>query len=324
MAKRYLTDQQRTRIAKKQQDLLVADQDISATQEGLIIAHYGKTLDVETAAGETFRCHARQNLGAIAAGDQVLFGLTLQNEGIITAIKPRHSELYRYNKFEGNKLVAANIDQLFIITAAEPKRALNVIDRYLVLAHLQHIKPIIVFNKIDTLDTETLAAFDDFFSDYIELGYQVIYTSAVTEQLTALTALLPHKNSIFLGVSGVGKSSIIQALLPEETLTIGELSAKSGEGTHTTTTAKLFHLAGGGNLIDCPGIRELNLGELTAQQVISGFYDLAVLAEKCQFRNCSHEHEPGCAILAAEKTDTINHDRLASYRTIMTQIAEGF
>ena len=329
MAKRYLTDQQKNRIAKKQNTVLQEELHLEQPQQGLVITHYGKTLEVESTQGIIIRCNPRQSLGAIAVGDDVIYGLNPDGTGIITAVKPRRSELYRYNKFEGDKLVAANVDQLFIVTTFEPKRALNVIDRYLVLAHLQKITPIIVFNKVDLLDPDSLEEFTDYFNYYADLGYQIVFTSATGNTLKNLTALLPRKNSIFVGVSGVGKSSLVKAILPEHDIAIGALSEKSKEGAHTTTNARLFHLANNGtndagNLIDCPGIRELTLGNITPQQALSGFYELAELATQCQFRDCSHDHEPGCAILSALEADELNVDRLASYRSIIEQLTNPY
>jgi ribosome biogenesis GTPase len=293
---------------------------IGAAQTGLLIAHYGQYLEVEDHEDQVHRCVARKNLGSIAVGDRVIWHREKQGANVIVAVEPRQSELFRYNKFEGNKLVVANIDQLYIVVSIEPPRAMNVIDRYIMLAELQHITPIIVFNKIDLLNAEQESELKQFFSYYQQLGYQVFYTSTTnTIGIEMIQHSLHHHVSVFVGLSGVGKSSLVKTLLPDQAIEIGELSARSREGNHTTTTAKLFHLPDGGNVIDCPGIRELAIGELTPQQILHGFKELAELATQCQFRNCSHTHEPGCAILAALENPGFNKNRLASYQNILNE-----
>jgi ribosome biogenesis GTPase len=332
MTKTKLSDQQKNRINQQHDKrreradagLLIDDASLGHEQEGLVIAHHGQHLTLAAADGSKHRCYARKNLGAIAVGDQVIWRAGEQEFGVIVAVKPRRSELFRYNKFEGNKLVAANVDQLFIVVACEPPRAMNVIDRYLMLAELQRITPIIVFNKVDLLDAEDLADIKEYLSYYQTLNYPVLYCSTTNEEgITALLKQLADKTSIFVGLSGVGKSSLIKMILPGEDLTIGELSEKSREGNHTTTTAKLYNLPQGGHLIDCPGIRELSVGSLTAQEVLRGFKELAAEAAQCQFRDCSHSHEPGCALLAGLASEKINPDRFASYQSIVAQLSAG-
>jgi ribosome biogenesis GTPase len=384
MAKRRLTEQQRARIEKNQRKHQQAPTQRNETalatgQCGLVIANYGREVDVETAQQQVVRCHIRQQLGNIAVGDEVIYQTDPQDKSVIVAVQPRRSALYRFNKFEGNKLVAANVDQMLIVVAPEPARALNVLDRYLVLAHSQKIKPIILFNKIDLLSSAELAHYQTFFAHYIALGYPTLFFSTKTPDYAALQTILQGKNSIFVGVSGVGKSSLLQSLLPDASVEIGELSLKSQEGSHTTTIARLYHLPYNdqplsftsptlcnpaklvdpalgaqwenathfhiplhplvgevastrervdlisscfyqGNIIDSPGIRELTLGTVNAADVLAGFPELAALALQCQFRNCSHLNEAGCAILRAEKNQEINVARLASMRNIIQQL----
>lgn len=314
MNKRILSDQQKRRISKLQHRT-------GEGREGLIVAHFGKNIEVEDDAGKIWRCFLRQNLGAIAVGDRVVWLPSDNDTNVITAIMPRKNTLTRYNKFTGSKLIASNIDQLFIVVAIEPPRAMNVLDRYLMLAELQHIKPIIIYNKIDLLDQEELAIQKDFLHIYQDLGYQVIYTSISDAQtIDHLKSLLVNKTSVFVGLSGVGKSSLLKAIAPGIEIIVGDLSLKSREGNHTTTTARLYHLENNATLIDCPGIRELAMGDLTRQQVIQGFKELWQLAGDCQFRDCKHEHETGCAILAAIESGKLAPDRLISYQNIVTEI----
>ena len=324
MSKRILSDQQKRRISKLQHRHREQATDLEITgegQEGLIVAHFGKNIEVEDHSGKVWRCFLRQNLGAIAVGDRVIWLPSDNATNVITAILPRKNTLTRYNKFTGSKLIAANIDQLFIVVASEPPRAINVLDRYLMLAELQHIKPIIIFNKIDLLDQEDLVLQQDFLRLYQDIGYQVIYTSVIDAQtIDHLKSLLAGKTSVFVGLSGVGKSSLIKCIAPNIEIVVGELSLKSREGNHTTTTARLYHLENNATLIDCPGIRELAMGDLTRAQVIQGFKELWQLAGDCQFRDCKHEHETGCAILAAIESGKLAPDRLISYQNIITEI----
>lgn len=327
MSKRNLSDQQKRRIDKLQQRHRSEAEKTKSDgegQAGLIVAHFGKNIEVEDRGGKVWRCFLRQNLGVAAVGDQVIWTSGDNDTHVITAIMPRKNSLTRYNKFTGEKLIAANIDQIFIVVAIEPPRAINVLDRYLMLAELQRIKPIIIYNKIDLLDAEQLAQQKEFLQLYQDLGYEVIYTSVNDAQTIAkLSALLVNKTSVFVGLSGVGKSSLIKAIAPDAEIMVGELSDKSREGNHTTTTARLYHLANNATLIDCPGIRELAMGDLTPQQVIGGFKELARLAADCQFRDCQHEHETGCAILAAIESGKLAPDRLISYHNIINEIASN-
>lgn len=329
MEKRKLSKRQQTAIKKHQAEKRRraehnANSEHTPTgseQTGLLVSHYGHQIEVEDNTGNIHRCVARNNLGALAVGDHVIWCTEKNGPDVIVAVEPRQTELYRYHKLDGNKLVAANIDQLYIVVAPEPSRAMNVLDRYIMLAEIQNIQPIIVFNKTDLLDDATREQLSDFFAYYINLGYPVFYTSIKSpDSITKLQRSLTQHCSIFVGLSGVGKSSLIKALLPHESIAIGELSERSREGNHTTTNAKLFHLADEGSIIDCPGIRELAVGNLTVSDVLRGFPDIAALAANCQFRNCSHQHEPGCAIINALENDRCNAARVASLKNILAEI----
>lgn len=315
MEKRRLSKRQQVRIKKMleqkreraRQQFEAAGVEVHA-KHGLVIAHYGRQVDIES-EGMVRRCHLRRNLGAIAVGDNVLW--QDEHEPVIVAVEPRQSQLLRYHKYEGDKLVAANVDQLFIVLAIEPPRAMNVIDRYLLIAETQQIRPVIIMNKIDLLEDKEQNLLDY----YQQLGYPVIYASSVAQQgLLEIQQYMGDKLSIFVGLSGVGKSSLINALIPGVELLTGELSEVSREGSHTTTTAKLIHLPNNnGAVIDCPGIRELAIGELTPRQILRGFIDLYEVAKQCQFRDCSHQHEPGCAINEGLSNGTVKADRFNSY-----------
>lgn len=327
MGKDRLTKRQQQRIEKKQQQKRLRAQTTTDYQKndneqvGLLVTHFGQHLEVKDQDGTVHRCVARKHLGSLAVGDHVIWCAEQHGDGVIVAVEPRQSELYRYHKHEGNKLFAANVDQLFIVVAIEPPRAMNIIDRYIMLAELQQITPVIVFNKTDLLSPDDLSEFTILLNYYQRLGYSVLYTSAQQQDgITKLLQSLVSHRSIVVGLSGVGKSSLIKTLLPTESITIGELSEVSREGNHTTTNTRLYQLPQGGELIDCPGIRELAMGKLDAQQVILGFKELAELANRCQFRDCNHQQEPGCAIIAALNNDQCNPDRFASYQNIIAEI----
>ena len=329
MGKHTLTKRQQLRIKKMQQQSSEraaknCDEKSSFSnqeQEGIIIAQYRDHVEVADVNNITHYCYLRKNLGELAVGDVVIWQKNNKHDGVILATKPRHSELFRFHKKTRNKLVAANINQLFIVTAPEPPRALNVIDRYIMLAEIQGITPIIIYNKIDLVKNSELQTLRNYLSYYEELGYTVIYASTQTKKgISDIEKYLHNKASILVGLSGVGKSSIINSILPEAASVIGHLSEKSGEGNHTTTTAKLYFLPNDGKLIDCPGIRELAIGDVTAAQVLYGFKELRELAVNCGFRNCRHTQEINCAILQAEANSEVNLERLASYRNILEQL----
>jgi ribosome biogenesis GTPase len=309
MKKRSLTGQQQQRISEKHRAIVHGN-----TQSALVIARYGKRAEIEDINHTIYRCHLRQNLGHVVVGDYVVWEWA-DDEPVITAIQPRNSVIMRYNKFEGNKPVAANLDQLMIVVASEPHRALNVLDRYLLLAELQKIPAIIIFNKIDLLPN--IAELKKGMQMYEALGYNVFYTSTRTnEGLDEFKKILLNKKSVFCGISGVGKSSLLNYYLPHATIEIGELSEKTREGNHTTTTARLYHLSEGGEMIDCPGIRELSFGDLPFKSIEQGFKEIHNVATDCKFRDCTHDHEPDCAVIKSLEAGTINEARFASFRSL--------
>lgn len=300
---------------------------LGAEQEVLVIAHYGRQVDVETLddAPRSVRCFLRTNMEALVTGDRVIAKLpTLGSEiaqGVVVASSARRSLLSRPDSRGLLRPIAANIDVMLVTIAPAPEPFPFLVDRYLVAAHLYGIAAAIVCNKTDLLNDNNRAVIDHMLHIYRSIGYPVFSVSTQQESsLYALRQFLQSKTSVIVGQSGVGKSSLIHALLPDTEIAIGELSAGVEKGKHTTTTARLYHLPEGGDLIDSPGIREFTLPAIPAPDLLSHFLDLQQHAHGCRFRDCQHEHEPDCAVLAAEQSGKIFTERLASYRHILTNL----
>lgn len=291
--------------------------------EGLVIAHYGVQLDVEPIdePNNPYRCNMRANLPALVTGDRVVWRAGKNQSGVIVAHLPRTSELARPDPQGQLKPVAANIDYIVLVIAPAPKPHGNLIDRYLVAAEAVGIEPIILLNKTDLLnDTSEIAIKKNLLNVYRDIGYQVLETSTVTNQgLNALKTLLNDHTSVFVGQSGVGKSSLLNHLMPGINIKVGALSERTEKGTHTTTAAHLFHMPDGGILIDSPGIREFGLWHMEANEVIHGFREFHPFIGHCRFRDCRHEQEPGCAI----RTAKITPERMASWRHIVKSLQKN-
>lgn len=335
MGRRKLSDQQRRavqRIQQKRMDRAERRQKASAEpnasslgdeQTGMVVANYGVTVDIETKDGTVYRCNQRMNIDEITCGDQVIWQAGSEQSGVIVALLERRSLLCRPDFQNRMKLIAANIDQIFIVSAPQPQFSTGLVDRYLVAAEHFGFAPIIVINKADLIGDQDKVLIEDACALYQRLGYPVIYTSAHREDgLEELIAQLRNHTSIFVGHSGVGKSSLVQALLPDISIRIGALSESSGKGTHTTTVSRLYHLPSGGDIIDSPGIREFGLWQITPDQVTQGFIEFKPLLGQCRFRNCSHHHEPGCALRGAVEQGIISPQRLESYFRILESLTE--
>lgn len=324
MAKRKLTRQQSTRI-RQQQDKYRQQIDESSNQQGLLISHYGKTSLVETEDKQIITCNNRPNLPALVCGDQVIWQpAEKENEGVIVAVNDRHSELARPDSVGRKRIIAANIDQILIVIAIKPALNEGLLDRYLAAAELTDITPVIIFNKTDLLSETDTQEYQQRLRPYQEIGYTIIYASCKQEHgLDELHACLQNKTSVFVGQSGVGKSSLVNKLLPAAQADTAEISEATGKGQHTTTTARLYHFPDGqGSLIDSPGIREFGLWQVEKEQLAAGFKEFTAYAQQCKFRNCLHVNEPGCAVQQAAKQKLISEKRLASYQRILDSLEE--
>ena len=340
MAKRQLSRRQSWRIEKIQEERSaraakresraleeLQGGDLGEEQSGLVIAHFGVLIEVEALdgeqAGQVFRCNRRSNLPALVTGDRVVWRPGNQQNGVIVALLPRHSELCRPDMRGQLKPVAANIDQIVIVFAPLPHPHANLIDRYLIAAEHAGIRPLLLLNKADLLDEHNSAHIDRLLATYRQLDYPLLEVSAQDGAgMDELRQRLDDRVSVFVGQSGVGKSSLVNSLLPGIDTRVGALSEQTGKGTHTTTTARLFHFPNGGELVDSPGIREFGLGHVSRQTIEEGFIEFRPLLGRCRFRDCKHDREPGCALLAALADGRIQEQRMHSYRHIIASLPQ--
>ena len=320
-----IQEERAARAAKREERMLdeLEGGDLGPEQHGLVIAHFGVQVDVEDGDGQICRCHLRANLPTLVTGDRVVWRAGNHGQGVIVAQLPRSSELCRPDSRGQLKPVAANVDQIVIVFAPLPQPHANLIDRYLIAAEHAGIRPLLLLNKADLLDEDNAAFIDSLLTTYRQLDYPLLEVSAHEGAgMDQLRAALDDRISVFVGQSGVGKSSLVNSLLPGVDLKVGALSELTGKGTHTTTTARLFHFPEGGDLIDSPGIREFGLGHVSRDDVEAGFIEFRELLGRCRFRDCRHDREPGCALLQAQEEGRIQPQRLASYRQIIASLPE--
>lgn len=335
--KKHLTQRQHDRIAKNEQRKLQraekkssADWDdnlLLAPEPGLVLSRFGQHADIEDQSGQIIRCNMRRTISSVVTGDKVSWRRATQVtgsiDGVIEAVEPRHSVLLRPDFYDGLKPVAANIDLMIIVSAILPTLSLNIIDRYLVAAEITEIKPLLVINKADLLEPTEQQQVAKQVAMYQDLGYQCLLLSAHTGQgMAELQAYLHSGTSIFVGQSGVGKSSLMNALMPGLAAATQEVSTLSGLGQHTTTVSRLYHLAEGGQLIDSPGIREFALWHLSDEEVTQGFKEFRPWLGQCKFRDCKHIKDPGCALQHAVATGEIRQERYDSYLKILASMAQ--
>lgn len=315
MAKRRLSRHQQKRIKNTQQAYV---DDNPESIDGLVISHHGGTVNVELADGSHIESAARSNLGPIVCGDRVALEQIADQSYRIVAIKPRDNLLQRVDGFGQTKSVAANITQLFICIAVKPEPNLFLLDQYILSAEQQAISPIIVLNKIDLLDKPSDDPFD-LIKIYGNIGYSLISISVKKGiGLDQLRVLFDENTSVLSGVSGVGKSSITAALLPEENIKIAEISEANEEGRHTTRTSRLYHLPNNGQLIDTPGVRGFNPLLESTQPVSAGFREISQFGAHCRFANCQHLNEPHCAVKKAVENGEIAESRYQNFLRLQT------
>ena len=281
--------------------------------KGLVVAAFGKRYEVELEDNRRISCVTRGKKTDIASGDIVEIALTDHHEGVVENITPRKTLLYRSNAFK-SKLLAANVTQIVIVLATQPSFYEALLNRCLVAAEAAGIKVLIVLNKCDMPNpdaTEKLA-------QYAQLGYQTIHLSA-TQNITPLLPFLRGEQSVMVGQSGMGKSTIINALLPHETARTQEFSAALDSGKHTTTATRLYHLDANSTLIDSPGLQEFGLHHISQFDLEQAFIEFRPYLGHCRFNNCRHLHEPDCAILN-QLNLAVSPNRLTQYQLLTEEL----
>lgn len=268
-----------------------------------------------------FRTQGIKSTNPVAVGDWVDFELEPgQQNGLISKLEPRKNYIIRksVNLSKQTQIIGANLDQaLLVVTLASPPTSTGFIDRFLVTAEAYSIPAVLIFNKLDLFSEEGLEVLAEYMAIYENLGYPCYAVSALEgDHIEELRDLLTDKISLVSGHSGVGKSTLVNAIVPGMALKTGEISDWSDKGKHTTTFAEMIDLPFGGKLIDTPGIRELGIVDIEKQELSHFFPEMRALLNQCKFHNCRHINEPGCAVLTAVEEGEIEPSRYESYISI--------
>ncbi len=277
---------------------------------GRIVAAFGRQYLARMPDGSLLPCLTRGKKSDVVCGDTVEVLKSAEGQGVIENIGKRTTLLYRSDAFR-EKLIAANVTQMIVVVATEPSFSDEVLARCLVAAFDQNLSVLIVLNKCDLpgkLASERLAT-------YRKIGYRVLEISAL-QDVSALLPLLQGHTSVLIGQSGMGKSTLINALLPDAQAATREISTVLDSGKHTTTHAKLYTLDENSSLIDCPGLQAFGLHHLSLGRIEQGFIEFSPYLGLCRFRDCHHLHEPGCALIEAAASGRIDPRRLELFRQI--------
>lgn len=285
-------------------------------QHGTVIAAFGRHYSVELPDGELLECVPRGKKSEVACGDEVEIGRTSDTQGVIEKTLPRRSLLYR-SVAHREKLIAANVTQLIVVVASEPSFNDELLARCLLAAHDQQLHTLIVLNKCD-LAAQAEAARAQL-APYRAIGYRVLELSAKLDA-APLLPFLQGQRSVLVGQSGMGKSTLINALLPDAQAATREISSVLDSGKHTTTHARLYHLNADSELIDCPGVQAFGLHHLDFSDIEAGFEEFAPYRGQCRFYNCRHSHEPDCAIRQAAAEGKIDARRLKLFQDISQSV----
>lgn len=289
-------------------------------REGNVVSSHGRDAVIEDAARRRIRCRLHGRRLSVVCGDRVRW-IEVHSEGaegLITEVEPRATELARLNLRDKAEVIAANLTQLVAVIAPLPTPDLGLCDRYLAAAQWAGLKACVVANKSDLAEARVLIS--DALDLYASLGYPVAWASKRAPGGARELALrLAGEISVLVGQSGVGKSSLINLLVPGVEAIVQEISRAAETGRHTTSAATLYHLPSGGDLIDSPGVRDFAPPLPAPREVASGFREIAAAAANCRFRDCIHRREPGCAVGAAAQAGTISARRIASYRQLFDQ-----
>jgi ribosome biogenesis GTPase len=334
MPRRRLSERQLTRIQRIQERrrsqvearaaLALDANDDEAARDGLVVVRHGANLIVEDQQAHRHQCVTRQHIGHPVCGDRVVWQPCGPRAGVITAIHPRDTLLSRPDASGAEKPLAANIDLLVIVVAPQPPPTGFLIDQYLVAAERIGVAALILCNKMDLLAETARAHFLDALQPYAEVGYPLLPLSLKHDpSLAPLRQRFAGQCGILVGQSGVGKSSLIQALLPDLEVQVGALSGATGLGRHTTSAATSYRLESGGRLIDSPGVRSFRLGALERAELEQGFPEFRPFIGRCRFSNCQHHQEPECAIRAACAEGAIAPTRLRAFQRLAQTITRG-
>ncbi|KMY85849.1 Ribosome small subunit-stimulated GTPase EngC [Candidatus Paraburkholderia calva] len=292
-----------------------------ARLEGIVIAAHGRHYPVALVDhGPILQCFPRGKKSEVAVGDRVSYEYSSADQGVIVEIGKRRNLLYRSDQFK-SKLFAVNLDQLLIVLATEPHFSEDLLGRALIAAEAHGLESLIVLNKIDVEGALPLAR--ERLVPYRVLGYTVIELSAkmaLGDVHPQLDARLKDRSTILLGQSGMGKSTLVNLLVPDAAT--HEISSALNSGRNTTTFTRLYHLPGGGSLIDSPGFQEFGLHHLTEGQLERAFADFRPYLGKCRFYNCHHLCEPGCAVLEAVEAGDIRPERHMLYAQLVHEASQ--
>ena len=299
--------------------------------QGIVHITTGSWYRVETATGERFECKIKGNFrmkglkttNPIAVGDVVDFDLLPDGKtGLISNIHERKNCIIRksVNLSHQSHIIATNIDRAYLVVSLfQPRTPFGFIDRFLVTAEAYHIPATLVFNKVDIYDEESLALLDMAQNIYTQIGYECRVVSALRgDGMNALREELKGQTVLFSGNSGVGKSALINVLDASLQLKIGDISGYHQKGKHTTTFAEMHRLSHGGFIIDTPGIKEFGMVDFSKEEVALYFPEMKALLHQCKFSNCTHVHEPGCAVKTAVSEHLIHPQRYKSYLNILS------
>lgn len=296
-----------------------------SSNEALVIANMGSRIRLRDSAGDLRWAPSRRDLPGLVAGDRVTWEPADDDQVRVLERLPRRTILARPGPSGSSRPMAANVDGIWVVIAPRPPVQDQLVTQYLVVAAHLGIPSALLLNKVDLLDPKALQQMRDRLAVYGAIGYEVLTCSTKSGAgIPALTARLAGKTSVFVGQSGVGKSSLIRDLSPDrDQVAVGELGRAGKAGRHTTSRTTLYDLIGGGAVIDSPGVRQFGLWHLDRQDVAPAFVDFRPYLGACRFRDCTHGVEPDCAVRGAMETGAVHAERYAMYRRLMDSWASG-